>query len=772
MAKSSIRKDNKSTNEEGKARKIPAKKGGVSKSGISKEQIKSTLKNIKKEIDRKKKKDPPSVMKKPCKNYSSSSLDSSEKKSKITSKESPKVGLEEHVLKKLKEKKNSSESTSESSSESSLEESLIKVPSSKNSFKNSGSEDSSESVSSENLSENLKLSGNILKKQDYSNISGSSNGSSSSDNSDSSNEPGLSDESNPDDSGSNLDSNSSTDSGSDDSNSENSLKSSVSTDSTGNFIFSKIVSNFFIAKKIQENKEKISFGVESKKKTEMKVENRTKKSSQNPIKNKIERTNSQQSDEDKDDELSDIEELDSNESHDNKFIDNKKLKDDEDSSDSDSDSDNTSNNNDDSDDNKNSTSTDGFHTINDSNNSGGDSDDSTSSPTSSSSGDSSDLTSNSSGDSASNIVTDSTSDSETQSSIDKNAKHFTKKIISKKKDKEIKILSENLSKNKNINDDFSKSENISKKKRDVFKTEKVDCINSKLEKEIVNFSSHDSARKSSDNKNIKHKDDKNTSKKRKNAPIEMDKKGTKKNKTNTGQNAEGSKTIFVGGLSWNVDDNWLAKEFESVGTVISSRVITNKNSGKSKGFGYVEFSTSDEAQAALAYSGKEIDGRVINVDISTGLSIILKNNASTRANKYGDIRSPKSDTLFIGNLSFKANEEAVRTAFSKIGGIVEIRLPTNHKTGQSKGFGYIQFSSIEDAEKAIEMNGCFISGRPIRLDFSTKKDNNITHTTFNNSSSNYKKKDHKAPQRINFGGKTNSTNRSGFNEFSGKKTKF
>ncbi|KTW28359.1 hypothetical protein T552_01619 [Pneumocystis carinii B80] len=759
MAKSSIKKENKSTNEERKVHKIPVKKGGVFKSGISKEQSKSTIKNIKKEIGKKKKKEDNLAMKESHKNDSSSSLDSLEKKSTITTRVPSEVKLEESDPKKFKEKRNSSESSSESlsenSSENSLKESLAKVPSPKNSSEDSDSEDSSESSSSENLSEHLKSSGNMLKKPDYSNISGSSDASSSSDSSNSSNESCLSDESSSD-SESNSDSDLNSDSTSNDSNSENSLKGSVSIDSTVN--------------KMQETKEKVNSRVKSKrKKSEIKLENLTKKSSQNLIENETGRTNSPQFNKDQDDEPSDIEELSSNESYNNKLIDNKKLKDNEDSSDSDSSSDNTSNNNE-SDDNKNSTSTDGFHTINDSNNnSDGDLDDSASTSTSSSSGDSSDLTSSSSGDSASNIVTDSTSDSETLSSNNKNTKHSTRNVLSKKKAKETKMHLENVSKNKNIGNNFSKSENISKKNKHDFKTEHFDNIDDKLEKETSNFSSHDSTKKLSDNKNIK--DNKNSSRKRKNASIEMDKKETKKNKTNIGEDAEGSKTIFVGGLSWNVDDSWLAKEFESVGTVLSSRVISNKNSGKSKGFGYVEFSTPEEAQAALAYSGKEIDGRVINVDISTGLSSTFKNNANIRANKYGDVRSPKSDTLFIGNLSFKANEEAVRSAFSRIGGIVEIRLPTNRKTGQLKGFGYIQFSSIGDAERAIEMNGHLISGRPIRLDFSIKKDN-ITDTTFNSSLSNYKKKENKAPQRVNFGGKTNSTNRSGFNEFSGKKTKF
>ncbi|KAG4304599.1 hypothetical protein PORY_001992 [Pneumocystis oryctolagi] len=287
----------------------------------------------------------------------------------------------------------------------------------------------------------------------------------------------------------------------------------------------------------------------------------------------------------------------------------------------------------------------------------------------------------------------------------------------------------------------------------------------------VSGSSSDSVSNNSSNSSDSDSDSTSDS-----TPVETDKKDIKKNKTNTGENAEGSTVVFVGGLSWNIDDNQLAKEFENVGTVIASRVISNKNSGKSKGcksrFGYVEFSKPEEAQAALAYSGKEIDGRVINVDISTKRSTIFKDNISQRANKYGDVQSPKSDTLFIGNLSFKANEESIRAVFSKIGKIVDIRLPVNRETGRSKGFGYIQFSTVKEAEKAIEMNGHFICGRPIRLDFSTSKDNNVAHKTFDNSSGAYERKNKTFQKFSNSKGKVSSTNRSGFNEFSGKKTKF
>lgn len=177
-------------------------------------------------------------------------------------------------------------------------------------------------------------------------------------------------------------------------------------------------------------------------------------------------------------------------------------------------------------------------------------------------------------------------------------------------------------------------------------------------------------------------------------------------------------TIFVGRLSWNIDDEWLGKEFESVGTVVSSRVVMDRASGKSKGFGYVEFDSAESAKKALEMNGQEIDGRPVNIDISTPRP--AQNN--NRASAHGDVQSPPSSVVFIGNLSFESNEDAVYEAFGECGEIQSVRLPTDRETGAPKGFGYVQFSSVEGAKAMVAMNGHYIGGRPVRLDFSQPRD--------------------------------------------------
>jgi RNA recognition motif-containing protein len=85
----------------------------------------------------------------------------------------------------------------------------------------------------------------------------------------------------------------------------------------------------------------------------------------------------------------------------------------------------------------------------------------------------------------------------------------------------------------------------------------------------------------------------------------------------------------------------------------------------------------------------------------------------------GDRTCPSSDTLFVGNLSFDTSEDIVSKAFSKCGTVLGVRLPTDRFTGNYKGFGYVTFSSVNEAKAALEnMQGAEINGRACRLDFS------------------------------------------------------
>ena len=75
------------------------------------------------------------------------------------------------------------------------------------------------------------------------------------------------------------------------------------------------------------------------------------------------------------------------------------------------------------------------------------------------------------------------------------------------------------------------------------------------------------------------------------------------------------KKLYVGNLGYNVTDADLSQLFSQHGTIESAVVIMDKMSGRSKGFGFVEMSSEQEAQAAIAaLNGKEYDGRALTVN--------------------------------------------------------------------------------------------------------------------------------------------------------------
>jgi RNA recognition motif-containing protein len=73
--------------------------------------------------------------------------------------------------------------------------------------------------------------------------------------------------------------------------------------------------------------------------------------------------------------------------------------------------------------------------------------------------------------------------------------------------------------------------------------------------------------------------------------------------------------LFIGSLSWNTDDAALQTAFAPFGAVVSATVVKDRNSGRSKGFGFVEYEKDEEGKAAItAMNGKELDGREIVVN--------------------------------------------------------------------------------------------------------------------------------------------------------------
>lgn len=76
-----------------------------------------------------------------------------------------------------------------------------------------------------------------------------------------------------------------------------------------------------------------------------------------------------------------------------------------------------------------------------------------------------------------------------------------------------------------------------------------------------------------------------------------------------------SKKLFVGGLSWGTDDEGLRQAFAKFGQISEAKVITDRETGRSRGFGFITFASDSDAQSAMSeMDGKELDGRTIKVN--------------------------------------------------------------------------------------------------------------------------------------------------------------
>jgi RNA recognition motif-containing protein len=78
-----------------------------------------------------------------------------------------------------------------------------------------------------------------------------------------------------------------------------------------------------------------------------------------------------------------------------------------------------------------------------------------------------------------------------------------------------------------------------------------------------------------------------------------------------------AKKLYFGGLSYNTTDDTLKAAVQQYGTVVSAKVIMDRETGRSRGFGFVEMSTDEEADAVLkALDGQQVDGRMVRVSVA------------------------------------------------------------------------------------------------------------------------------------------------------------
>uniref|UniRef100_A0ACD5T770 Uncharacterized protein n=1 Tax=Avena sativa TaxID=4498 RepID=A0ACD5T770_AVESA len=156
-------------------------------------------------------------------------------------------------------------------------------------------------------------------------------------------------------------------------------------------------------------------------------------------------------------------------------------------------------------------------------------------------------------------------------------------------------------------------------------------------------------------------------------------------------------TVYVGNLPYHIDNERLKLSFQHAGVVLFSKVIYDRETGKSRGFGFVTMNTVQEAEAAVGmYHGSVMYGRPLTVKIAAPRGAARVDNTGRQSG------SPLR--IFVCNLPAQVDHSRLEELFSKHGKVVDARVIYERQgeaSSCSRGFGFVRMATEEESYNAI-----------------------------------------------------------------------
>uniref|UniRef100_A0A672HQ20 Polyadenylate-binding protein n=1 Tax=Salarias fasciatus TaxID=181472 RepID=A0A672HQ20_SALFA len=206
-------------------------------------------------------------------------------------------------------------------------------------------------------------------------------------------------------------------------------------------------------------------------------------------------------------------------------------------------------------------------------------------------------------------------------------------------------------------------------------------------------------------------------------------KSRKEREAELGARAKEFTNVYIKNFGDDMDDEKLREVFSKYGSAMSIRVMID-DTGKSRGFGFVSFERHEDAQKAVdEMNGKELNGKLIyvgraqkKVERQTELKRKFEQMKQDRMTRYQGVN------LYVKNLDDGIDDECLRKEFSPFGTITSAKVML--EGGRSKGFGFVCFSSPEEATKAVtEMNGRIVATKPLYVALAQRKEERQAHLT-------------------------------------------
>ncbi|XP_028816692.1 heterogeneous nuclear ribonucleoprotein A0-like [Denticeps clupeoides] len=162
--------------------------------------------------------------------------------------------------------------------------------------------------------------------------------------------------------------------------------------------------------------------------------------------------------------------------------------------------------------------------------------------------------------------------------------------------------------------------------------------------------------------------------------------------------------LFVGGLNVDTTKDGLRVHFEQYGTLTDCVVVMNDHLQRSRCFGFVTYSTAEEADAAMAARPHVVDGKNVELKRAVARDDAGKPEALAKVKK-----------IFVGGLKEDIEDQDLTEYFAPFGVVEKVEIITDKDTGKKRGFGFVHFDDHDSADKAVVLKFHTIKGHKVEV---------------------------------------------------------
>lgn len=169
-------------------------------------------------------------------------------------------------------------------------------------------------------------------------------------------------------------------------------------------------------------------------------------------------------------------------------------------------------------------------------------------------------------------------------------------------------------------------------------------------------------------------------------------------------NAEQFRKLFIGGLSYETDEQSLRGHFEQWGEIVDCVVMRDPNTKRSRGFGFITYKEAESIDQAQANRPHKVDNREVDTKRA------MPREESGRPESQQSVKK-----MFVGGVKEDTTEDMLRETFGSFGTIVSVDLITDKATGKARGFCFISYDDHDSVDKAVLKKRHELNGRQVEV---------------------------------------------------------